>query len=84
MGFKSNSIKVLTGIVILFILLNLNSYTNSYAESRQANKQNKQNNKTRTIHKTRITIHSKSSKAKQFIPTEKIKADTSVPFPVDI
>ena len=69
-------------IIKLLIISFLLSSTGSYAEtSKQTNIQTTAatGKKTQSEKKTKT-----STRAKKFIPTEKIQADTSVPFPVDI
>ena len=74
-----NKINVTIKLLIISFLI---SSTGSYAEtSKQINIQTT----TTTGKKTQPEKKTKTStRAKKFIPTEKIQADTSVPFPVDI
>ena len=61
---------LLTLVVLLFL--------NTGVYSKQNNEQSIQK---KSVNKSPKKI---TKKSKKFIPTEKIKADTSVPFPVDI
>ncbi len=78
-GFKSSTICGWALMLILLIVAFIMTSTKIYAES------NKQTTSTTVKTTTQPEKKTKTNtREKKFIPTEKIQADTSVPFPVDI